>query len=310
MSTIQRTTLKLEILGNESLQDLETYIDKIFDEMALKPDEKRGRQELSSSDTDPKGSLPQELRQMRQSLESMQQQLKKLDLLQTLTEEVNDLKQSLDFHVALVDVLKQDNASLRTEVNHLRTLTAKLQQDSHETQNQILDLQCRSMRDNFIIHGLPEQQKETYQMSEKLVKSFLKTNLKMEESVVQHIQLARAHRLGQLREGASRSRPIVAKLLDPRYKPVIMGRTKELRGTGLTLTDQFPPEIMRRRKLLQQALTKARSVGKKARLITDKFYIDGQLYRDSKTTYWLTGGDEAHANPQQRALEVNTVAEK
>lgn len=111
--------------------------------------------------------------------------------------------------------------------------------------------------------------------------------------MVQQIHLAHAHRLGQLREGALRSRLIVAKLLDPRNKAGIMGRARELKGTCLALSDQFPLEVVRRRKLLQPVLVKARAVSLKARQAIDKLYIDGQLYRNSKITYWLSGGDEA-----------------
>lgn len=247
---------------------------------------------LSSSDTD--SDIFIEIRQMRETMETMQQQLKKLDLLQKLNDDVEDLKQSLDFHVALVDVLKQDNAALRLEVNQLQTLTANLRRDSANSQNNILDLQCRSMRDNFILHGLPEQQRETYQTTEQLVKNFFKSQLKLEDGEVQRIQLARTHRLGHRREGATRSRPIVAKLLDPRHKTVIMGKAKELKGTGLSLSDQFPPEIVRRRKLLQPVFAEARAAGRKAKLSIDKLYIDGELYRNSKITYWLTGGDHGY----------------
>uniref|UniRef100_A0AAV2M387 Uncharacterized protein n=1 Tax=Knipowitschia caucasica TaxID=637954 RepID=A0AAV2M387_KNICA len=153
------------------------------------------------------------------------------------------------------------------------------------------------MRDNIIIHGLPEEPKETYQTTENIVKSFLKSNLKLEDSAIRHIQFARAHRLGPQREGESRSRPIVAKLLDPRHKSMIMGNAKQLKGSKLALSNQFPPEVMRRRKLLQPAFFEARSAGKKVRLSKDKLYIEGTLYRNSQITYWLTGGNSAHAAP-------------
>ncbi|CAL9687714.1 unnamed protein product [Knipowitschia caucasica] len=232
-----------------------------------------------------------DIRQMRESMDIMQKQLKKLDILVSLKEDVEDFKKSLEYHVALVEVLQQENASLRIEVNNLRTQTVKLQEESKTNQNHILDLQSRSMRDNIIIHGLPEQQKETYQTTEKIVMSFLTNNLKMEEGEARRIQVARAHRLGREREGDSRGRPIVAKLLDPRHKTTIMGRAKELKGTKLSLSDQFPPEIMRRRRLLQPVFAEARSAGKRAKLSVDKLYIDGVLYRNSKITYWLTGGE-------------------
>ncbi|CAL9692525.1 unnamed protein product [Knipowitschia caucasica] len=84
-----------------------------------------------------------------------------------------------------------------------------------------------------------------------------------------------------------------------------MGKAGELKGTGLGLTDQFPGEIMRRRKLLQPVLAEARAAGRRAKISIDKLYIDGKLYRNSKTTYWLTGGDDAEPTEKH---EVNTVA--
>uniref|UniRef100_A0AAV2KIB7 Uncharacterized protein n=1 Tax=Knipowitschia caucasica TaxID=637954 RepID=A0AAV2KIB7_KNICA len=144
-------------------------------------------------------------------------------------------------------------------------------------------------------HRLPggEYDRQGSQSTEHLVKTFLKTNPKMDDNLVQQIDLARAHWLGQPREGAPRCRPIVAKLLDPRLNAAIMRKGRELKGTKLVLSDQFPPEIMKRRKLLQPALAEARTAGKLARLSIDKLYIDGRLYRNSKVTYWLSGGDEA-----------------
>uniref|UniRef100_A0AAV2LRN4 Uncharacterized protein n=1 Tax=Knipowitschia caucasica TaxID=637954 RepID=A0AAV2LRN4_KNICA len=127
----------------------------------------------------------------------------------------------------------------------------------------------------------------------------------MEDSAVKQIQLARAHRLGQWRGKTPRGRPIVSKLLDPRHKITIMGKAGELKGTGLGLTDQFPGEIMRRRKLLQPVLAEARAAGRRAKISIDKLYIDGELYRNSKITYWLTGGDDAEPTEKH---EVNTVA--
>uniref|UniRef100_A0AAV2LUD0 Uncharacterized protein n=1 Tax=Knipowitschia caucasica TaxID=637954 RepID=A0AAV2LUD0_KNICA len=124
--------------------------------------------------------------------------------------------------------------------------------------------------------------------------------------MVEQIQLARSHRLGQRREGASRSRPIVTKLLDPRHKAIVMGNARELKGTGLSLSNQFPPDILRRRRLLQPVFTEARTAGRRAKLSIDKLYIDGELYRNAKLTYWLTGGNQRHADEE---IEVNTVAQ-
>lgn len=140
--------------------------------MSKKRERKRSRQQLSSWEMD---DFSHEIKTIHESIKCMKEQLTKLNLLEKLQGDVEDLKQSVQYHVALVDVLKEENASLRAEVIKLKSATTQLQQQSQEATKNILDLQCRSMRDNIIIHGLPEEQTETYNSSEQTVKRFLNT---------------------------------------------------------------------------------------------------------------------------------------
>ena len=73
-------------------------------------------------------------------------------------------------------------------------------------------------------------------------------------------------------------------------KYAVMSKGKELKNSGYSISDQFPAEIMSRRRLLYPILTEARKNKKNARLFMDKLYIDGSLYRDPSITYWLSGG--------------------
>ena len=82
---------------------------------------KRNRTELGSSDSD-SGDI-------RESLSAIHQQLQKLNLLEQLTNDVQELKASVEFNNSLIEVLKADNASLRIEVNKLKCLTEELQKD-------------------------------------------------------------------------------------------------------------------------------------------------------------------------------------
>ncbi|CAL9707674.1 unnamed protein product [Knipowitschia caucasica] len=258
-----------------------------------KPENKRGRSELSSSGTEEESMLTTEMQSIKDALDGVNSKLQKLDMLNQLSEDVKDMKQSLEFYIAMVDVLKQENASLRLEVNNLKHLTTELQGNTTKMSESILDLQSRSMRDNIIIHGVHEIVKEAYQVTEQLVKKFMTEQLKMEQTVVQNIQFARAHRIGKPKGAKDKPRPIVAKLAVSKDKSTIMARGRELKGSTFSITDQFPPEIMKRRRLLYPVMSEARKNDKKTRLIVDKLYIDGALYRKSQITYWLTGGDDA-----------------
>lgn len=233
-----------------------------------------------------------------------------MDLLNTLKDDVESLKSSVEFNNALIEVLKRDNASLRTDVINLQRDTAELQEQNLRMSNEVLDLQSRSMRDNIIFHGLPEGKdgsnsgKETHQMLEQSVKAFMMDKLKMNKQEADSIRFSRVHRLGQSKPG-SRSRPIVAKVTESSMKYSIMAKGKALKKSDFSITDQYPPEIMKRRHLLYPVMTEARDAHRNTRLFIDKLYIDGQLYRNSRITYWLAGGDE-----RNKREELATTAEQ
>ncbi|KAJ8366400.1 hypothetical protein AAFF_G00355880 [Aldrovandia affinis] len=241
--------------------------------------------------------LLSELHGIQAAMSTMKKQLMKLDLLEKLSSDVEELKRSVEFNNSLIEVLKKDNASLRSDVIMLKRVTDELQEDNHRMANDLLDLQNRSMRDNIIIHGLPEANEEARgKRSLPEVGAdcavFLGESLKMTKPEVDAIQFCRVHRLGYSKPGVTKSRPIVAKVTISSMKHAIMERGKELKGCDASITDQYPPEIMRRRRLLQPIMKEARNNGRKTRLYSDKLFIEGQLYRNAKITYWLTGGDD------------------
>lgn len=97
-----------------------------------KPDTKRTRSEMASSDLDDSILLD-----IHKSLTSIKAQLKKLDLLDKLANNVDDLKQSVEFNSCLIETLKADNTSLRSEVNTLKRLTNDLLADNDMLSNDI-----------------------------------------------------------------------------------------------------------------------------------------------------------------------------
>lgn len=144
-----------------------------------------------------------------------------------------------------------------------------------------LVLQTRSIRDNLVFSGLCENKQEK---TEDVIKDFLKTQLKLPLDTVNAITFHRVHRIVQQTKGP---RPIVAKFEHYKDKELVKGRGKELKGTTFGLNDQFPKEIQERRKLLYPILKDSRKNNKRAYLIVDKLYIDGQLYRNASTPWLL-----------------------
>ena len=52
-------------------------------------------------------------------------------------------------------------------------------------------------------------------------------------------------------------------------------------NTKIAVSEQFPQEILQERKRLLSHIKKAREDNRKVKLVRDKLYIDGQLFRNN-----------------------------
>jgi hypothetical protein len=88
--------------------------------------------------------------------------------------------------------------------------------------------------------------------------------------------------MGKKQRGTAKPRAIVVKFNFYPDKVRILANAKNLKGTNIRVSEQFPQEIVQIRKHLYKELKKAREVGKNAKLVRDKLYIDGQLFREQR----------------------------
>ncbi len=105
----------------------------------------------------------------------------------------------------------------------------------------IIDLQARSMRDNLVISGIPEQAEEDLEMT---VKNFIQKELKFLSDTVKTIGFHPVHHLDRKKVEGQRPRPIVAKFENFKQKELVKSRGRELKGTNFSINDQFPREIL------------------------------------------------------------------
>ena len=90
------------------------------------------------------------------------------------------------------------------------------------------------------------------------------------ENVKASVEIDRAHRIdGRVQD---KTRPIVVKFKDTRSKNIVKNslRNVNLRDSPYNVTEQFPPEVQAKRKLLYPVMMDARKSGKKAVLVRDK----------------------------------------
>ncbi|XP_061180610.1 uncharacterized protein LOC133189225 [Saccostrea echinata] len=134
------------------------------------------------------------------SLPSLQASLGEItDSLRTirnLTEEISDIKKDLweedgfDYRIKLIaeqqvdgedelQQLRQENRSLREDVNMLKSIVINLERTVIKNQNEIIDLKSRSMKQNILIHNLPEEDGENLFVK---IPELIKTHFKVDTS--------------------------------------------------------------------------------------------------------------------------------
>ena len=207
---------------------------------------------------------------------------KKLEILIPLHKDVQEITRSLEFAHEHIMTLQTANKELHSSVQSLSEQMQKISTENKQLKETVLDLQTRSMRDNLIFSGLPETNNEN---TESVVKNFMKTQLKIPPETLKNVTFHRVHRFG--RNTSTSPRPIVAKFEHFQDKLLVKGKGRELKGTTFGLNEQYPREINERRKVLYPIMKEHRSKNIRTSLIVDKLYINGQLFRNSKTTPWL-----------------------
>ena len=219
------------------------------------------------------------------NIETQLAKLDKLEVIKNLLAEISALKASVDFANNQNTDMRTKNKALEMNIKELKTTTSSIQRENKQLNNAVLELKCRSMRNNIVISGLEEDVKEDSTITEQKVKTFLKVSLKMPAADLAMMDFQRAHRFGKVT--IDKPRPIVACLSHFKMKFAIMGRGRKLKDSPLGLNDQYPKEIMDRRRILVPILKEKRKQKLKVKLVVDKLYFNNEPYKDPTQIDWL-----------------------
>ena len=231
-----------------------------------------------------------EFRNVKRELAGINEKLLKLHMLDILSSQVSELKTSVDFAHKEIEDMKVENTELKDKVRDLTRKVDNLANERENLSNRITDLQARSMRDNLLFFGVKEEFKED---CESVLRAALESQLKMSDA--QPIKFARVHRMG--RRSTNKTRPVVAKFevykerelvrqaffaelkaLKERNEAATIADLQEQK-LGISIAEQYPQEIQQKRRELLPIMKEARKAGKETKLIRDKLYINGQLFR-------------------------------
>ena len=192
-------------------------------------------------------------------VELMNNGMKKTD------ERMRDYQQSLQVFNDMCEDAMSDRRATEAAVKSLYDKVERLEADQHtlnETNQKlnetVIDLQCRSMRDNLIFTGIeePDYRIEQQEDTEQVLCEFLKYEMNIEPNIPFH----RVHRLGYNQRYSYYPRPIVAKFEHFKDRELVrLAAPKTLRGKHYGVTEQFPKIVEHKRKLLYPEMKQAKA---------------------------------------------------
>lgn len=101
---------------------------------------------------------------------SINERFGKLEIPVELQNDIQDLKESLEYIQAQMADLKKENDPLKGTVSTIQKTIDNVERENKRLKEAMLDLQCRSMRDNLIFSGIPENDNDD---PEKAIRSFM-----------------------------------------------------------------------------------------------------------------------------------------
>ena len=165
------------------------------------------------------------------------------------------------------NIIHQDTRikKLVTESGQIKTLTA----DIHDLKSKVLDLQCRSMKNNLVFTCLYQSQSEN---CENKLRGFIRQELEIDH----YIEFGNIHGFG--RRGANNARPIIARFIYHNDLQMVLQNAHKLKESSFGISEQYPAEINNRRKNLYPIMREAKQQRRHVVLVRDRLFIDGEQY--------------------------------
>lgn len=139
-------------------------------------------------------------------------------------------------------------------------------------QERMINLEDRSQQKNLMVFGIAENEKE----STDDLKSKVLTDIFEEILGVTLTTVERIHRVGK--KNSNKPRPVVLRLFDCREKSKLYQNCKKLKGSGISIGDDFSKETLAKRKLLWNSAKQKRDDGERVQLNHDKLIINSDVF--------------------------------
>ena len=157
---------------------------------------------------------------------------------------------------------------------------AALEKQNEVLKDEVTYLQSQSMRNNLIFAKIEEAPVGVQENTEQKVRDFLESKMKIAKQIVNDIVFESVHRMAARFQGSSRK--IVAKLNLFKEREMVRKQWKHLENTPFYVHEQFPREVVAKRRQLIPTTTEAKRNGKNAWISYDTLYIDGMAQKDGR----------------------------
>ena len=223
-----------------------------------------------------------DLKCVKQKVDSVENSIRIIDKdVREINLKMRDCEESTQVISDLCEDVQSEQNTMSVSVNALYEKIEKLEFNQEQMTSElanstsaIIDLQCRSMRENLIFTGIKEQRLKEgeYEDTEGLLREFLKYEMQIERPIHFH----RVHRIGPYERNFDTPRPVVAKF--ERFKDreeVRSAAPRTLKGKPYGVREQFPKVVEDKRKLLYPEMKRAKhNKQNKVRLVRDKLYVN------------------------------------
>ena len=172
-------------------------------------------------------------------LNNLSQEIKtNYDSIKQLKDNTRDLEESLTVNQDLVE------EKLNTLKSQMRSIQNEVSENKAELKEQLRIQEDRSRRNNIRVHGIEEDENETWENTENKLRSFLYDELE----ITDELYIERAHRVRRRKDVKFNSnntpRTIVAKFLDYKEKKEVIRRRYKLKDTTYSVREDFSKETV------------------------------------------------------------------
>lgn len=161
----------------------------------------------------------------------------------------------------------------------------KLNKEVQQLKCRNIKLEAYTRRENIKIFNLQECEGETPSDTELLVRTMMEEKMNIRREDVEEIRFERVHRLRTRKDPnkSTKTRPVIVKFSFYQDKEFVWSSVKNLKGTGIGLSHDYPKEIDVIQTKLYPVLKKAKQEKQVAFFKVDKLIINGQVYRGIET---------------------------